>query len=154
MNGMNNTKKTYRSALFAAILLAVTSTPAHAESPDDILIVAHPGVDQSEIVPGEVRAIFLKKKTSWPSGDKIVPINAKPGTDLRKRFQEFIIEMDPSLEGAYWENQKIRYGMSPPAEFSIPLRAVFALKGSIGYVFRKDFKEGVAKVLLVIPGYE
>ncbi len=38
----------------------------------------------------------------------------------------------------------------PPATFSNLLKAVFKVNGSVGYVFRSDYKEGVVKVLMVL----
>lgn len=148
---MQKNKKSYRPSVIAAFLVAAMTASAWAESPDDILVIAHSKVGQDEMVPGEVKAIFLKKMNNWPSGDKIVPINAKTGSDLRQRFQEAVLEMEPTVETTYWEAQKIRQGSNPPVEFSDPIRAVFSLRGSISYVYRKDYKHGVAKVLLVIP---
>ena len=60
--------------------------------------------------------------------------------------------MTPAEEQSYWQEQKIRKGLTPPAEFASTLKAVFSVKGAVSYVFRKQFKEGVAKVLLIIPG--
>ncbi len=54
-------------------------------------------------------------------------------------------------EDNYWEDQKIRNNMEEPPKFRNVLKAVFHLKGSIGYVYRKDYKEGVVKILTVIP---
>lgn len=148
---MQTSPQKFRPAWFAALVTAAVCAPVQAESPEDILIISHLSVEAKDMAEGEVRAIFLKKKTSWSSGQKMVPINAKTGTALRKRFQQKVLEMESNIELSFFEGQKIRYGITPPVEFPEPLRAVFHLKGSIGYVFRKDFKEGVAKVLLVIP---
>jgi ABC-type phosphate transport system substrate-binding protein len=148
---MKTSPPKFRPTWIAALVIVAVGVPVQAESPQDILIVANTSVDQKDIEKGEVRAIFLKNKTSWSSGQKIVAVNAKPGTELRDQFQKRVLEMDSNREVSFFEEQKVRYGTSPPVEFPNPLRAVFHLKGSIGYVFRKDYKEGVAKVLLVIP---
>ena len=58
--------------------------------------------------------------------------------------------MTPSEEATYWENQKIRQQLSPPPEMGSILKAVFKLKNSISYAYRKDVAGDVVKVLLVI----
>ena len=58
--------------------------------------------------------------------------------------------MEESRERAYWQEQKIKRGTLPPAAFSSSLRAVFQIKGSVAYVFRSEYKEGVVKVLAVL----
>ena len=59
--------------------------------------------------------------------------------------------MDLIDEDSYWAEAKIMKGMTSPPEFSNVLKAVFKVDFSIGYVFRKDYKEGVVKILRVIP---
>lgn len=124
---------------------------AAVKSPNDILVVANKSVTSSSITVGELRSIFLKQKKHWNSGDKAIPVHAKVGTRLRSAFIRAILEMDIREEHDYWEAQRVRYALSPPPEFNNILKAVFHLRGSVSYIFRKDFKEGVVDVLLVIP---
>jgi ABC-type phosphate transport system substrate-binding protein len=129
----------------------VLSVSAHAEDPLDLLIIAHRSVRVDKLSDKDAKAIFLGKTKSWDWGRKIVPVNAKSGTSLRKAFQERTLGMNSSLEESYWERKKITTGAFPPPSFSSPIRAVFAVNGAIGYVFRKDYHKGVVKILLVIP---
>jgi hypothetical protein len=54
-------------------------------------------------------------------------------------------------EESYWNDARIRKGVSMPAEFSAIQKAVFKIKGAIGYLYRSDYKKGVTKIVLVIP---
>ena len=58
--------------------------------------------------------------------------------------------MEQSRERSYWQEQKIRKGLMPPATFSNLLMAVFKVNGSVSYVFRSDYKQGVVKILAVL----
>ena len=136
--------------LLAGIALGAPG-PAAAEDPRDLLIVVHRGVKTDTLNPDELRSIFRKLKTRWQGGGKIVPIHAKPGSSLRADFLRRVLNTNPTDEAAYWSDRKIRAGVSKPPEFSNPLKAVFNVNGSIGYVYRSDFKKGIAKVLLIIP---
>ena len=133
-----------------AILATFAPKIVNAESEDDILIVANNKVEADAITVDEARAFFLKKRTSWKEGGKIAVINAPKDSILRDVFRSKVLGMDWSHEQSYWQNEGIRKGLSQPPEFSQTLKAVFKIQGSLGYVFRKDFKEGSAKVLLVI----
>ena len=133
------------------ISLAVPSGAAEAEAPQDLLIVANNNVPVSELSLEEVKAIFLKQRKSWRAGSTAVPIHAKAGSPLRKAFVKRVLGMTESEELSYWEGQKIRSGVEGPPEFGNPLKAVFRIKGGISYVMRSDYKEGVAKILLVVP---
>ena len=135
-------------ALAAALLAATAGTP-FAEGPNDIMIIANKSVAASKISADELKAIFLRKKESF-AGSKVVPINAKAGSPLRRAFQKRVVEMDGNNEASYWEQQKIKTGLTPPSEFAGTVKAVFSVKGSVGYCFRSEYKEGVVKVLLVL----
>ena len=70
---------------------------------------------------------------------------------LREEFRRRVLEMTADEEQRYWQNQKIVQGKTPPTEFKSSQRAVFSIKGALSYVYRKDLKQNVAKVVLVIP---
>ena len=108
-------------------------------------------MDASTINMDELRDIFLKRRKNWDNNTKAIPINAPKGTELRLDFSERMLKMSDVQEGRYWQEQKIRSGNSPPAEFPVPLKAVFKLRGSVGYVYRADYREGVVNILLVLP---
>ncbi len=123
---------------------------AQTESPDDILIVANNSVSASSVPLTILRDLFLKVRKEWRVGESALPINAKD-EHLRSDFRKRVLGMDLTAEQRHWENVKVKYGQSAPPSFDNNLKAVFKLKGAVSYVYRKDFKEGVAKVVLVVP---
>jgi ABC-type phosphate transport system substrate-binding protein len=133
------------------ILPSLALAQRSAESPKDILIVANSAAGVNKVSLADVRDMFLKKRTSWPGGAKVVPVNINDGNGLRNDFRAKVLGMTSAQEKAYWQERKIKAGESTPSEFGDTLRAVFKLRGAIGYVYRSQFKEGTAKVLLVIP---
>jgi len=135
----------------ALVLWLALPAAALAENPNDILIVANAAAGADRLSLAEVRDMFLKKRTSWPAGAKVVPVNVTDGSGLRKDFRAKVLGMTSEQEKSYWQERKIKAGESTPSEFGDTLRAVFKLRGAIGYVYRSQFKEGTAKVLLVIP---
>ena len=136
--------------LLAAAIIGIGQSTAHAESPNDILIVANNSVKADSVSMAELKAIYLKERTRWKAGGRAIPIHAKEGTVLRRAFLQRLLRMEESRERAYWQEQKIKKGTLPPAAFSSSLRAVFQIKGSVAYVFRSDYKQGVAKVVAVL----
>ena len=99
----------------------------------------------------EVRDIFLKKRTHFSGGMKTTPINAPNNSDLRNAFRKKVLDMTSDKKKKYWEDKKIKEGVMKPVSLSNALRAVFELKGAIGYLYRKDYKPGVVKIVLTIP---
>jgi len=138
--------------LFSSVLVfSVLEQRASAEHPEDILVVANKTVPVDTITLPDLKQIFLKQRRQWAGSRKVVPINVKANDELRHRFRQALLKITKAEEDNYWEDQKIRNGLKEPPVFSNVLKAVFHLKGSIGYVYRKDFKEGVVKILTVIP---
>ncbi len=140
------------------LLLALVTLPGQAapaetpgEHPNDILIVANKGVSVDEVSLKELKSIFLKKRSSWKGGGKVVAVHAKVGTEIRDDFVAKVLGLDHIGEQSYWQEVMVKAAVKPPPAFSNPLKAVFNLRGSVGYVYRADYKAGVAKILFVIP---
>ena len=123
---------------------------ALGDDPEEILIVANRKCEQSTMTLNQARTFFLKQQSSWGKGKRVHPFNAKRGTEIRRAFQQRVLGMDSAMEETYWQEMQIKKGITPPPEFSNTLKAVFSVESSIGYIYRKDYKEGVVKVLLVL----
>jgi len=138
---------------FAVLVLGAIWAPSAtlADDPNDILIVANKSVRVNSITENEAKNLFLRKRTQWPDGAKALPINASQKAEVRGVFDEKVLGMSLEDELVYWYKKKIQTGSSAPPEFSNPLKAVFRLKGSVSYVYRSQYREGVVKILLVVP---
>lgn len=136
----------------AACILAIpTSISASGSTnPYDLLIVVNKSVETDHLTIYQVRDYFLKKRSGWPEGSKAIPVNAKDKT-LREAFRQRVLLMSTVEEQRYWQNQLVRSAKKAPPEFSNTLKAVFKLRGSLGYVFRKDYLKNVVNVVLEIP---
>lgn len=135
--------------LIATGLLALalfTGQEARAEGPDDLLIIGNNSVEASSLSLAEVKRLFLKE-TETAGGEKVIAINAKDGAE-REAFRAKVLGMSKAEEEKFWQDAQVRSGASAPKEFGNSLKAVFSVKKGIGYCFRKDFKEGLGKVLL------
>lgn len=108
-------------------------------------------IQKKKVSIDELRDYFLKKRLNWPSGRGVVPINAKSDSDLRAAFRRAVLEMTETEESRYWQDSKIKAGAKKPPELGNNLRAVFKIKGAISYVYRRDYKEGVVDIVLVLP---
>ena len=139
-----------------AVLIAVAFSlfgfyaQAQSENPRDILVIANERVKSTAIGEDDLRDIFLKRRLDWPSGGRAVPFNAPLGTELRNDFRSRILGMTESEEVQYWQARKIRAGVTPPPEMNDTRKAVFRLRGAVSYIYRDQYKEGVAKILLVV----
>ena len=143
-----------KRSLLILIVAALSFFPeiSRAESPFDILVITNKNVDSKNTIDlSMLKAIFIKDVWFWGVGGKVNALNAPSGSALRESFRKRVLQWTRAEETEYWQDQQVSRGVVRPPEFRQTLRAVFAIKGSIGYVFRKDFHENVARVVLVIP---
>jgi len=142
-----------KSMLWASLAGVILLIPgvSSAQSPDDILIIANKSAPESSMSLAELKQIFLKKKSSWSNGNKIVAINAQDNSQVRRDFRKLVLDMTDTEELTYWEKQKIKKQIGAPTELQSRTKAVFKLKNAISYAYRKEVQKDVVKVLLVIP---
>ena len=138
--------KTIIGFILASALITCLTGTARAEGPNDLIIVANKSVSAGTADAAEIKAVFLKSKTSL-GGDSVFPINAKSDSDLRAAFRKHVLKMSEDKEKGFWEDEKVKKGAEPPPEMAGTLKAVFSKPGGISYVFRKDYKDGTAKVI-------
>jgi hypothetical protein len=146
-------QRIFKAFLSLVVLIgaAISADIARAENPNDILIIANLGVKTNSIAVDELRDLFLKKRTSWGSGEKAVPLNVADNPKLREEFRATVLKMSSTEEQSYWQVRKIKEGVSDPPTFGNIQKAVFKLRGALSYIYRSQYKEGVAKVVLVLP---
>ncbi len=135
--------------LFGALLLHTDR--ARAEDPEDIVVIVHKSVAKKEVTIAELQDYFLKNRLSWPDGQKVVPINVKEDTPLRDAFRRRVLGMTATQENRYWLDRKIQSGHKKPPELGNTVKAVYRIKGAIGYTYRKNYKEGVVTIVFVLP---
>lgn len=132
------------------VLVVGLARMAYADGPNDLLIVANKGLSADASDASEIKAVFLKNKSAI-GGDTVFPLNAKSDSDLRAAFCKRVLKMTPEKERGFWDEEKVKKGVEPPPEVPATLKAVFSKSGGISYVFRKDYKEGTAKILATFP---
>lgn len=138
--------------LMAFSLVALALQDAHA-APNDLLVIANRSVEAKQISHAALKQIFLRQRSRF-GGMRVVPINARDRTQERRGFRHEVLKMSRAEETRYWQEYRIRHGGRPPAEFRNVLKAVFKIRGAIGYVSRAHYREGVARILLVLPASE
>ena len=146
-------KRTPETAVLATILSAIVLCPiqARAQNPTDILIIVNKSSKIKQISMDELRDIFLLKRNSWKNGGKVIPIHNREGSESRAAFRKRILNMSSSQEKTYWQERKIKAGVTAPVDFGNTQKAVFKLKGAVSYVYRSQFKEGATKIIMVVP---
>ncbi len=130
-------KTNIRTLCLAALALVVLVIgPLSGGQPKDFLLIAHSTVDQDSLTRAEASGYFLKKKTKWPDGRKIYPVDLNI-RDVREAFSKEVHKRSLSAIKKYWQRQIFTGYGTPPPEKSSPAQVldfVSSTPGAIGYV--------------------
>jgi ABC-type phosphate transport system substrate-binding protein len=100
-------------------------------------VIVNPSNEVAAVDRGFVEDAFLKKITTWPSGEVIRPVDLAPDSPVRRAFSHDVLNRSVEAVKGYWQ-QRIFSGRDvPPPEFGTDEEIVsFVLKhpGGIGYV--------------------
>jgi hypothetical protein len=134
----------------SALLALALSARADSARPSYVL-VCNPENRLSNVERRFVQDAFLKKVTTWPTGDGAHPVDLPPSSPVRRQFSEEVLRRSVTAVRIFWE-QRIFAGRDlPPPELSNDaevIRFVMRDRGGIGYVSAGTHLDG-AKVLTV-----
>jgi ABC-type phosphate transport system substrate-binding protein len=121
-------------ALHAGLLAAASPSSNHAAG---YQIIRNPH-NPVEIVDRQfLEDAFLKKKTSWPTGSPIRPVDLPPTAPARREFSDHMLRRPVEAIRSFWQ-QRIFAGRDlPPPELKSDEEVVkFVMRepGAIGYV--------------------
>jgi hypothetical protein len=94
---------------------------------------------------------FLKRKTSWPSGAVIRPVDLAPASPARRQFSDEVLRRPVEAIRSYWQQRIFAGRELPPPEFETDadvVRFVLRERGAVGYVSSAADLNG-AKVLII-----
>jgi ABC-type phosphate transport system substrate-binding protein len=118
------------------ILIALFAAAAHGAEPGFHVMVneANP---VSSLSREELSDLFLKKKSIWPDGSLVLPVDQLEETEVREAFNREIHRKSGSAVRAYWQ-QRIFSGRDvPPPEKETDANVIVYVRrnrGAIGYI--------------------
>jgi ABC-type phosphate transport system substrate-binding protein len=136
-----------RPFLLAGLVCLTVGSPrvAHAQEYTVIVNEANP---VTTMPASEIAQLFLKKKTKWPSGVAVAPVDQGSGR-IRAAFSQEVLGRDVSAVRAYWQQQIFSGRSTAPEEKPTDAAVIAYVKenpGAIGYVSSTVATTGV-KVL-------
>jgi ABC-type phosphate transport system substrate-binding protein len=125
-------------ALALTVAVSWATLFAHAGPPVPVYqVVVHPNNPTSTVDRGLLEDAFLKKITTWPTGELIRPVDLAPGSPVRRKFTEDVLKRSVEAVRGYWQ-QRIFSGRDvPPPELDTDddvVRYVLKYEGGVGYV--------------------
>lgn len=118
----------------------------------DISIVMHKSSRVKSVSNSDVKKIFLGKKRSLSGAGRVVPLDQKAGSSVRKRFYKKVVRKSPSQVKAYWSKMIFSGRGTPPKQVRSDTdvkRWLASNPDAIGYISSKSVDNSV-KVLLKV----
>jgi ABC-type phosphate transport system substrate-binding protein len=122
--------------LFLLGFVCLSAVGAKAARAQEYSVIVHESNPASTMTPSEMAQLFLKKKTKWPSGIAVVPVDQSSGK-AREAFSREVLGRDVSAVRAYWQQQIFSGRSTAPEEKTSDAAVIAFVKdtpGAIGYV--------------------
>jgi len=104
---------------------------------DDYQVIVHPSNSVRAVARTFLRGVYLRKNTTWTTGETIRPVGLGKRFPARVRFAREVLNKSPSQLRSYW-NQQIFSGRGvPPPELdseAAVITYVMRNRGAIGYL--------------------
>jgi ABC-type phosphate transport system substrate-binding protein len=125
-----------RMSRYVVVLgLALAASAASAQEGFKLVVNASNGA--SSVAKDEASQYFLKKKSAWPGGQTVQPVDQTDESPVRRAFSKAVLKKDVSAVKSYWQTQIFAgRGVPPPEKTSdaAVLAFVEANSGALGYV--------------------
>ncbi len=128
-------KRVFLGFSIVAILFVCGFT--HAQDAINFKVIVNTSNAVATMSKAQTSKLFLKKKTKWENGSKVVPVDLAESSPVRVEFSKAIHGKSVSSIKSYW--QKLIFSgraVPPPIKASDPevVNFVKANRGAIGYV--------------------
>lgn len=144
-----------------AILIIVATglaVPADAEdiaeekeAPRAIAVVTHVKNEIESISRSELARIFMKQQTTWPGGERCIPIDQRGESPIRQEFSRLVLQRSVYEMKRFWMQETMTGNAKPPIalESAATVRKYLEkLEGAVAYIYRDEVDASV-KVLTV-----
>ena len=122
------------AAAALALLLGVNPAPAQQSK---FKLVVHRSNELHSLPLAQVSDYFMKKKTTWPNGSGVKPVDLSVDSKVRQAFSNIVLDKPASAVRMFWQRQVFSGSIAPPPEVAselVLLAYVGENPGAIGYV--------------------
>lgn len=123
--------------LLAVVAIVLTcALPANAQQ-SSVKVIVHASNPIGAVPMDEVSRIFLKRKTSWPSGAQVAPVDRDGRSNIRSSFARTFHDRSTDALDSYWQQQIFSGREAPPPVVTSDAETVeYVAKNpnAIGYV--------------------
>lgn len=123
-----------KNLLSTILLILAFSTLSFCQ---DYKVIVNSANTLSSISKKDAISFFLKKKSKWSTGDKVVVVDLGSKSSTRASFSKNILGKSTAQVRAYWQQSVFAGGATPPRELKTDAEVIAFVKsnkGAIGYV--------------------
>ena len=135
----------------ALALVVLASNVAGANPQEGFVLIANRANPVTSLEREEVSKLFLLKRSHWPTGQRVQPVDQVETSPVRRRFSAAIIGMDVPSVKSFWQEYVFSGKGEPPPERATDtdvIAFVASHPNAVGYVSVVPRMEGV-KILFV-----
>jgi ABC-type phosphate transport system substrate-binding protein len=143
--------KALPSFAIAAGLLA--ALPLMARSQERVVVIVNAANPVSAFSRDEASKLFLRKRTKWPNGQRVQPMDQVESSPVRRRFSDAIHRMDVWSVKSFWQESVFSGRGDPPPERAYDMDVIAFVKAhpdGLGYVSSTTPVDGV-KIIVLTP---
>ncbi|MCJ9429620.1 substrate-binding domain-containing protein [Kordiimonas marina] len=128
-----------------AALICLNAGSATAAPTERLMIIGNANVPVQAIDTAELTRIFMLKRTVWPDGTAIVPVNREARSEERQYFSKQVLGRSMRSLASYWNHMQFKGFMPPVVQESDAAVAAFVrnVPGAVGYIVADKVPEGV-----------
>ena len=137
------------SVALAVLILAMSVAAARPQ--EGFVLIANRANPVTSLEREEVSKLFLLKRSHWPTGERVLPVDQVESSPVRRRFSAAIIGMDVPSVKSFWQEYVFSGKGEPPPERATDsdvIAFVASHPNAVGYVSGLPHVEGV-KILIV-----
>jgi hypothetical protein len=146
-------KRYLQHTMLAAIVVGVSmfAGAEETEEPDApphraIAIVTHLENDVESITRGELARIFLKRQTSWPDGERCIPIDQRGDNEIRREFSGLVLRRTVYEMKRFWMQETMTGNAKPPVSLESAAtvkKYLQKIRGAVAYIYLDEVDDTV-----------
>jgi len=144
---------TRRQYLRTAASVFWASRQALGSLKGEFAVIVHPSNRFDALTRSKVSSAFLRKVSRWPWGAEVAPADLAGTEPIRGKFLQQVLQMNEEQLAAYWIDQRVTRGVSPPLQVRDAAAAklwVAARPGGIAYILSSAL-DGTVKAIRIDP---
>ncbi|MDA8019023.1 MAG: phosphate ABC transporter substrate-binding protein [Thermoanaerobaculia bacterium] len=132
----------FRWCLATVLLIALSvfsgvGQDAHGQREPAFRVIVHPSSTVESLPKKEVSRMFLKRRTQWPDGGQVTPVDLPESSDIRRQFSRTVHGRGVDIIANYWVREIFSGKRVPPKQLKNAAQVVEFVRdneGAIGYV--------------------